>query len=183
MRKTIFLILFIIVFTKPALAVIDADLVEKVQNIEKVQIINTPTATPTAKISKFPIKKEIKVAFEASKEAKKEINRDKINEHFEIIKDSLHTRHEFLIKIKLIVESKLGENIEAKAKFAGFEKLETDYLDNFNNLENKIGEIINSNTPVKTIPELRSAVKAIRTNLNSMHKLLADTVKLLIAKQ
>ena len=185
MKKIALLLLITLISVKPAFAVIDAGLVQKVQNIEKVQIVDTPTAVPTAKITIVPLRKqikEIKEIKEASKEAKKEINREKINEHFEIIKESLNNRHEFLVKIKMIVETKLGENLDAKAKFAGLEKLETDYLEDLNNFENKMGEITTSETPGKIIPELRIAVKAVRTDLNSMHKLLADTIKLLVSK-
>jgi len=175
MKKTAVFVLFFLViinFPKPIYA-IELGVIKKI-NPEIIQQI-TPTATPTTKITIAPLRKQIK-------EAKKEKNLDRVNEHFDTIKESLQTRHEFLVKIKLLVESKLGENIDAKAKFTGLEKLETDYLEDLNNFENKIGEILTSETPGKIIPELRTAVKAIRTDLNSIHKLLADTIKLLIAK-
>ena len=135
-----------------------------------------------ADISPTPsIKKEFKVD-SATSTAKKEINRERINEHFEIIKESLDTRYQFLLKIKTKVQERLGDNTEAKDKFAEIAKNEENYLNDLNNFEDKLGEILSAETPGKIIPELRTAVKAARTDLNDIHKILADTIKLLISE-
>jgi hypothetical protein len=160
MKKLICFALFIL-FAKPTFAVVDPKIV----------------VSPARKQIQ-----EIKQIREASKAAKKEINRDRINEHFEVIKDSLQTRYEFLLKIKNKTEAKLGENLDAKEKFSEFDKHQTNYLNNLNNLENKIGDILTSETPGKIIPELRSAVQAVRNDLNSMRKVLVETIKFLIKK-
>lgn len=160
MKKLIYVALFIL-FTKPTFALVDP------------KIVISPARKQV---------QEIKQIREASKAAKKEINRDRINEHFEVIKESLQTRYEFLLKIKNKTEAKLGDNTKAKEKFSEFDKYQSSYLDNLNNFENKIGDILTSETPGKIIPEFRSAIQAVRNDLNSMRKVLTETIKLLIKK-
>lgn len=191
MKKTAGLILFFLViisFPKPTFALFPIKTIEKNINIVPVATA-TPTAVPTIKIVPG-LKKEIQIKpFATAKPSKKAFNYEKINQHQNAIKEDLVKRYTNLTNIQLSLEAKIAEKknagldmTKAEAKLLELEPYIKDYLEDLNNFENKIGEILTSETPGKIMPELRIAIKAVRTDLNSMKKILSDTVKLIIIK-
>jgi len=123
-------------------------------------------------------------------ETKKEDKMVRIQSLADLIKDSLATRYTFLSNMKTRLESRIAEKeialkdmSAAKEKITEFNQPSQDYLQDLNNFENKIGEILTADKPGAIMPELRTAIKSVRTDLNTMHKILADTVKLIISQK
>lgn len=191
MKKTIsLLVLFLLplIFVKPAFAW--TGLFKQAQVTIQPLPTSTPTATPVPTIKLVPgIKKDIKVLI-TGKPTKKQFNYENINQHQNKIKQGLQARYAYLYNINTELQKRIaaradaGEDMtKASNKLEEINKYLKDYLDDMNNLENKIGEILTSETPGKIMPDLRIAVKAVRTDLNAMRKILSDTVKLLIVKE
>ena len=121
---------------------------------------------------------------------KKEEKLARIQSFADLIKDNLGTRYTFLSNMKIRLEAKIAEKeialkdmSAAKAKIAEYDKPSQAYLQDLNNFENKIGEILTAKKPGEIMPELRTAIKAVRTDLNLMHKILASTAKIIISKK
>jgi len=192
MKKIIGFILFFLIISIPTKPVFALNPVIRKINPEIIQqIVPTATSTPVPTIKIVPgIKKEIQIKpFSTIKPTKKAFNYEKINQHQNAIKDDLAKRYNNLTNIQLSLEAKIAEKkntgldmTKAEAKLLEIEPYIKDYLEDLNNFENKIGEILTSETPGKIMPELRIAVKAVRTDLNSMKKILSDTIKLIIIK-
>lgn len=192
MKKTIsLLVLFLLpfIFTKSVFAFLPWG------KAPEIRITIIPTTTPTVGETKPIIIQPNKIKGEfkplvTGKPTKKQFNYENINQHQNKIKQGLQSRYAYLYNINTELQKRIaaradaGENMtKANNKLEEINQYLKDYLDDMNNFENKIGEILTSETPGKIMPELRIAVKAVRTDLNAMRKILSDTVKLLISKE
>jgi hypothetical protein len=183
MKKTIsLLVLFLLplIFVKPAFAIVDLE-----QAPKNIQLSPQNTGTTKLQIANPNIK-----PLSTAKPSKKQFNYENINQHQNKIKQGLQARYAYLYNISIQLQERIaaradaGEDMtKANNKLEEINQYLKDYLEDINNFENKIGEILTSETPGKIMPELRIAVKAVRTDLNAMRKILSDTVKLLITKE
>jgi len=190
MKKIIGFILFFLIISipaKPAFALIPV--IKKINPEVIQQVIPTATPSPVPTIKFIPkIKGEFKPLI-SGQPTKKQFNYEHINQLQNTIKQGLQSRYSYLTNIQIQLEAKIDEKVnsgedvsKAQSKLSEIQKYINDYLNDINNFENKIGEILTSETPGKIMPELRIAIKAVRTDLNSMKKILSETVKLLIIK-
>lgn len=150
------------------------------------------TATPTSirkqiNESRKETKNEIKEIKKETKTTLSNLKKDRVQGLYQSIRNSLTKRFDFLQKTKSLIETRINEKSSqnkdvttVKAKLAEFSKSQTSYSTNLATVDSKLQELLKSNEPKKLIPDLRNAMNKVRTDLNNMHRVLVDTLRLLV---
>lgn len=103
------------------------------------------------------------------------------------LRGRLTARYQFLTNSKAKVESRIASKEQsnrdmtaAKAKLAEFAAPQAAYQTDLATFDAKFQEILASEQPLAKLGELNQAAKKVRDDLNSMRKILVDTIKLII---
>jgi len=129
--------------------------------------------------NRVEVKKEIKEKREEIKDVKLENKKTKAQAILKRLRQGIVNRYENTLKHKAKIETRVGNNADAKAKLATFD--DTKYKADLVLFDAKVTQIVASETPLKLTPELKVIAKDLNSDLKTMRQTLADTLRLIIA--
>lgn len=160
-----------------------------------------PTLTPTKTVKleredkqglkeeKQEFKNTIKETQQEDKTQKKQalsqLKKTRLENSFNRIKKELNTRLNYLTSMKTKIEARLnqkkaaGKDVSAaETKLKEFDT--TAYTSDMTALDTQISQIMTVDKPASLMPQLRAAVNKVRTDLNNLHKVLVDSLRLIV---
>lgn len=130
--------------------------------------------------------KEIKKEFKTEKKLDSDqFKKNRLQKSFDRIKKELDSRLNYLKSMKIKIETRLsqkkaaGKDVSAaEAKLKEFDT--TAFTNDMAALNTQISQIMVVEKPVSLMPQLRSAVNKVRSDLNNLHKVLVDSLRLIV---